>query len=106
LFSVLRQAGLQARPAAQLLITGHGLAWFPLRIVDIATPEFSLAFRHFSGRCRCKLWPPNENLIFENDFNGRGSRFDLKRARPPERKRVRRVTFITSAMDTLTEQEQ
>jgi len=43
-------------------------------VVDIAMPEFSLALRHSSGRCRCKLWPQNGNLRFEN--NARGDRFD------------------------------
>jgi hypothetical protein len=71
----------------------------------MATPEFSLALRHFSGRSRCKLWGKNENLIFGNDFNARGSRCDLKRAKlPAERKRARHVTFITSGMATLMEE--
>jgi hypothetical protein len=74
------------------------------RIVDIATPEFSLALRHFSGLCRCKLWPKNENLIFENDFNARGNRLDPDRGKLPlRRKRARRVMFITSGMVMPTE---
>jgi hypothetical protein len=77
----------------------------PLRIVDIGTPEFSLALRHSSGRCRCKLWPRNENLVFENEFNARGNRCDPDRAKPPlERKPARRVTFIISGMATPTEE--
>jgi hypothetical protein len=78
---------------------------FIARIVDIATPEFSLAFRHSSGRCRCKSWPQNENLIFENDFNARGSRCDSDHAKLARGKEsVRRVTFITSGMATLMEE--
>jgi len=54
---------------------------------------------------RCKLWPQNENLIVENDSNARGNRCDPDRAKAPqERKRARRVTFITSGMATLTEE--
>ena len=52
------------------------------RVVDIVIPEFSLALRHSSGRCRCKLWPQNENLIFENDLNALASRWDSDRAKP------------------------
>jgi hypothetical protein len=64
-----------------------------------------LALRHFSGRCRCKLWPKNENLIFENDANARGNRLDPDRGKLPlRRKRARRVTFITSGMATQTEE--
>jgi len=64
-----------------------------------------LPLRHFSGRSRCKLWPKNENLIFENDFNALGSRSELDHGKSPlARERARRVTFITSAMGTLTEQ--
>ena len=72
--------------------------------VDIATPEFSLALRHSSGRCRCKLWPQNENLIFGNDFNARGNLRDLKRAklRLPK-KSVRPATSTISAMAMLME---
>jgi len=74
-------------------------------VVDIATPEFSLALRHSSGRCRCKLWPQNENLVFENDFNARVSRTDSDRAKPPlGREGARRVTFITSGMAALMEE--
>jgi hypothetical protein len=73
--------------------------------VDIVTPEFSLALRHSSGRCRCKLWPQNENLVFENDFNARASRSDSDRAKPPlGRERASRVTFTTSGMATRTEE--
>jgi hypothetical protein len=73
-------------------------------IVDIPTPEFSLALRHSSGCCRCKLWP-QENLVFENDFNARASQRDSDRAKPPlGRKRARGVTFITSGMATRTEE--
>jgi hypothetical protein len=72
--------------------------------VDIAAREFSLALRHFSGRCRCKLWLQNENLIFESDFSPRGSRCELDLAKAPlAGKRGRRVTFIISAMAVLTE---
>jgi hypothetical protein len=46
------------------------------RIVDIAAPEFSLAFRHFSDRYRCKLWLQNEKLIIGNDFNAHGNQRD------------------------------
>jgi len=68
------------------------------------TPEFSLTLRHFSGRCRRELWLQSENLIFEIDFNARGNRCDSDRGNPqPERKRARRVTFITSGMATLME---
>jgi hypothetical protein len=78
---------------------------FVARIVDIGTSEFSLALRHSSGRCRCKLWPQNENLIFENNFNARGNQSDSDRAKPPlGRGRARRVTFITSGMATLMEE--
>jgi hypothetical protein len=74
----------------------------PLRIVDIGTPEFSLALRHSSGRCRCKLWPQNENLIVENDFNARGNQRYPDRAKSSlGRERARRDTFITSGMATL-----
>ena len=74
-------------------------------LVDIATPEFSLRLRHFSGLCRCKLWPQNEKLIFENDFNARGNRRDSDRAKPQSgRERARRVTFITSVVATLMEE--
>jgi len=73
-------------------------------IVDIATPEFSLAFRHSSGRCRWELWLQNESLVFESDFNALGSRSDPDRGKPPRgSERVRRVTFITSGMATPTE---
>jgi hypothetical protein len=41
--------------------------------VDISTPEFSLAIRHASGRCGCKLWQQNEDLRLENDFDVRAS---------------------------------
>jgi hypothetical protein len=75
------------------------------RVVDIGTPEFSLALRHSGGRCRCKLWPQNENLVFENDFNARGNRSEADRAKPPlGRERARSVTFIPSGMATLTEE--
>jgi hypothetical protein len=75
------------------------------RIVDIATLEFSLPLRHFSGRCRCKLWPQNENLIFENDFNARGNRREFDRAKAPlQRERARRATFIILATVMLTAQ--
>ena len=70
------------------------------RIVDIATAEFSLALRHSSGRCRCKLWPQSENLVFENDFNAHGHRSDSDRAKLLSAKEsARRVTFITSGME-------
>jgi len=73
--------------------------------IDITTPEFTLPFRDSSGRCRWKLWPQNENLIFENDFNARGNQSDSDRAKPPlGRGRARRVTFITSGMATLMEE--
>jgi len=82
-------------------------ARLPTPPVDIATPEFSLAFRHFNGRCRCKLWPQNENLIIGNDFNARGNRRDSNRGKPPlGRERARRVTFITLGMVTPREQAQ
>ena len=75
------------------------------RIVDIGSPEFSLALRHSSGRCRCKLWPQNENLVFENDFNAGKSRKDSDRANSPlGSERARPVTFITSGMATRTEE--
>jgi hypothetical protein len=52
-----------------------------------------------------KLWPQNENLIFQNDFNSRGSQYDSDRGKPlSERKRARRVTFIISEMATPTEE--
>jgi hypothetical protein len=64
-----------------------------------------LALRHFSGRCRCKLWPQNENPIVENDFNARGNQRDSDREKPPlGKERARRVTFITSGMATLMEE--
>jgi hypothetical protein len=74
----------------------------PAAIVDIGTPEFSLALRHSSGRCRCKLWPQNENLIVENDFNARGNHGYPDRAKSSlGRERARLDTFITSGMATL-----
>jgi hypothetical protein len=77
------------------------------RVVDITTAEISLALRHSSGRCRCKLWLQNENLIFENDFNARGNRCDSDRGKPPMgRERARGVTFITSGMATPMEKAQ
>jgi hypothetical protein len=64
-----------------------------------------LPLRHFSGRSRCKLWSKNENLIFEKDFNALGNRSELDRGGAALGKQsARRVTFITSAMGTLTEQ--
>jgi hypothetical protein len=76
----------------------------PTLLVDIATPEFSLALRHFGGRCRCKLWPQNENPICKNDFNALGNQCGSDLGKPPfGRKRARRVTFITSETATLTE---
>jgi hypothetical protein len=51
------------------------------------------------------LWSRKEKLVFENDFNVRGSRCDSKRAEPRLPKEcARRVTFITSGMATLTEE--
>jgi hypothetical protein len=74
------------------------------RIVDIGAPEFSLALRHFSGGCRCKLWPQNEDLIFENELNAPGNQSDPDRGKPPlGRERACRVAFITSGMVMLTE---
>jgi hypothetical protein len=91
----LWQAGSQARQLRNRSLRPRNDS-VSFRIVDIAAPEFSLALRHSSGRCRCKLWPQNENLIFGNDFNDRG--------KPPlGRERARYVTFITSGMATLTE---
>jgi len=76
----------------------------PLGVVDITTPEFSLALRHSSGRCRWELWLQNESLVFESDSNALGSRSDSDRGKPPlEKERARRVTFITSGTVTLTE---
>ena len=87
------------------MLNKREIARLIFRIVDIATAEFNLALRHSSGRCRCKLWPRNENLVFENDFNARGNLRDSDRAKPPlGRERARRVTFITSGMATLTEE--
>ena len=66
--------------------------------VDIVAPEFSLALRYFSGRCRCKLWVLNEKLVTGNDFNARGNRRESGRAKPTRaRERDRRDMFITSA---------
>jgi hypothetical protein len=68
-------------------------------------PNLVWRFRYFSGGCRCKLWPKNENLIFEKDFNGLGNRSELDHGGAALGKEgARRVTFITSAMGTLTEQ--
>jgi len=86
------------------MLNKRKIARLIFRIVDIGMPEFSLALRHFSGCCRCKLWPQNENLVFGNDFNARASRSDSDRAKSPlGRERARRVTFITSGMATLME---
>jgi hypothetical protein len=64
-----------------------------------------LALRHFSGRCRCKLWLQNEKLIFENAFNAREDLSDSNRAKPPRRReRARRVMFIISGTVMLTEE--
>jgi hypothetical protein len=67
------------------------------------TPEFSLALPSFQRSLPLlNLWPKNENLIFENDFNAQGNRDALKRAKPLAAiERARRVTFITLAMATL-----
>jgi hypothetical protein len=73
LFSVLRRAAPPARYRRSLQLRDRQVSY---RIVDIAAPEFSLEFRHFSERYRCKLWPRNEKLIIENDFNARPSRRD------------------------------
>jgi hypothetical protein len=87
------------------MLNKRDIARLIFRIVDIVTLEFSLALRHSSGRCSCKLWPRNENLIFENDFNARASRSDSDRAKPPlGSERARRGTFITSGMVTRTEE--
>ena len=62
--------------------------------VDIATPEFSLALHHSGGCCAAKLWPRNESLIFENDFDARRSHCGLKRAKPfGKRKRASRYVY-------------
>jgi len=73
------------------------------RIVDIGTPEFSLALRHFSGQLPLQIWPENENLIFENNFNAHASRrrSDAGKSLIAEAP-AHHVTFITSAMATLT----
>ena len=79
----------------------------PTLPVDIATPEFSLAFRRSSGRCRCKLWPKNENLIFESDFNARANRADSDHGNVPlGRESARRVMFTISGMVMLMGQAQ
>ena len=76
--------------------------WGLVSVVDIATPEFSLKIRYSGGCRRCKiLWPKKDNLIVENEFNGRVSRRDLKRAKLPlARERAGRVTFTTLATAT------
>ncbi len=35
------------------MLNKREIARLIFRIVDIGTPEFSLALRHSSGRCRC-----------------------------------------------------
>jgi hypothetical protein len=48
-----------------------------------------------------KLWPKNENLIFESDFNGGANR---RGKTPLGKERGQGVTSIISAMVMLTEQ--
>jgi len=52
-----------------------------------------------------KLWPKNENLIFESDFNGGANRRDFDRGKTPlGKERGQGVTSIISAMVMLTEE--